>query len=92
MYCSPWTIETTAITAATPMTMPSVVRIERILLARSAESAMRKFSRKTMPARAQAGGAAGTGSGGGLATAAAREARAVGWSSSTWPSRSTTRR
>jgi hypothetical protein len=45
--CRPWTMETTATTAATPMMMPSVVRIERIRLARSAAMAMRKFSRKT---------------------------------------------
>src|SRR5262249_38776594 len=47
VYCSPWTMETTAITAATPMMMPSVVRIERIRLARRAARAMRKFSKKT---------------------------------------------
>src|SRR5688572_5199946 len=44
MNWRPWTIETTAITAATPMMMPSVVRTERILLARMAEKATRKFS------------------------------------------------
>src|SRR3954466_1884779 len=47
VYWRPWTIETTAITAATPMMMPRVVRIERIRLARRAVRAMRKFSRKT---------------------------------------------
>src|SRR5436309_11180558 len=47
VYWSPWTIDTTATTAATPMMIPSVVRIERIRLARSAATAMRKFSRKT---------------------------------------------
>jgi len=45
MCWSPWTIDTTAITAATPMMIPSVVRIERILLARSAPKAMRRFSK-----------------------------------------------
>ena len=48
MNCTPWTIETTAMTAATPMMIPSVVRIERILLARSARKAMRRFSVTTM--------------------------------------------
>src|SRR6478672_10406341 len=47
VYWSPWTIDTTAITAATPMMIPSVVRIERIRLARRAARAMRKFSKKT---------------------------------------------
>src|SRR6185436_8361290 len=46
MYWRPWTIETTAITAPTPMMIPKVVRIERIRLARSAEKAIRKFSTK----------------------------------------------
>src|SRR4030095_12516596 len=45
--CKPWTMETTATTAATPMMIPRVVRMERIRLARSAAMAMRKFSRKT---------------------------------------------
>src|SRR3954469_2763320 len=49
MVCwNPWTMETTATTAATPMMIPRVVSIERIRLARRAAMAMRKFSRKTM--------------------------------------------
>src|SRR3954462_6919479 len=48
VYWSPWTMETTATTAATPMMIPRVVSIERIRLARRAAMAMRKFSRKTM--------------------------------------------
>src|SRR5947199_9825358 len=48
MNCSPWTIDTTATTAATPMMIPRVVRIARILLARRAVKAMRKFSRTTI--------------------------------------------
>ena len=48
MNCRPWTIETTAITAATPMMMPSVVSSERILLARMAVKAIRMFSARSM--------------------------------------------
>ncbi len=51
----PWTIETTAITAATPMMMPRVVSTERILLARMAEKATRKFSVTTIAQRRSAG-------------------------------------
>ena len=45
MAWKPWTIETTAITAATPITMPSVVSTERIALVQIAPRAMRRFSR-----------------------------------------------
>src|SRR5262245_30986238 len=41
----PWTIETTAMTAAVPMTMPRVVSIDLILLAQIAFKAIRTFSR-----------------------------------------------
>src|SRR6185437_13342360 len=42
--CAPLPIATIAITAATPMTMPSIVRSDRSLLARNAASAIRKTS------------------------------------------------
>ena len=44
----PWTIDTTAITAATPITIPSVVSTERIALVQIAPSAMRRFSRNML--------------------------------------------
>src|SRR5687767_3693728 len=47
----PWTMETTATTAATPMMMPSVVRTLLILFAPSAFSATPKFSARTDPVR-----------------------------------------
>src|SRR5690348_134711 len=59
MAWRPWTTDTTAITAATPMMMPSVVSTDLILLARMAEKAMRKFSETIIGSapRARAGGA-----------------------------------
>ncbi|MCG3163444.1 MAG: hypothetical protein JMDDDDMK_04871 [Acidobacteria bacterium] len=42
--CAPWPMLTMAITAATPMTMPSMVRAERILLRASARKAIRKIT------------------------------------------------
>src|SRR2546423_1299049 len=39
--CAPWPSATMAITAATPMMMPSIVSVERILLRASARSAIR---------------------------------------------------
>src|SRR5687768_7460924 len=42
--CAPRPRAIIAITAATPMTMPSIVRNDRILLARSAPSATRRIS------------------------------------------------
>src|SRR5687767_2586924 len=42
--CAPRPSAIIAITAATPMTMPSIVRNDRILLARSAPSATRRIS------------------------------------------------
>src|SRR4051812_39235692 len=64
MNCSPWTIETTAITAATPMMIPRVVRTERMALARRAASAIRKFSRKTTALSGCSRGASGVAIGG----------------------------
>ena len=46
-WLNPCTIETTAITAAVPMTMPSVVSMDLILLAQIAFNAIQKFSRNT---------------------------------------------
>src|SRR5688572_12083210 len=54
MYCRPWTIDTTAITAATPMMMPSAVSTERIRLARRAVKATRMFSSRTISAPSSA--------------------------------------
>src|SRR5882724_10404308 len=42
---NPWTIETTAITAATPIRIPRIVSIERSLFAQSALRAIARFSR-----------------------------------------------
>ena len=50
MNCIPWTSETTVMTAATPMMIPRAVRIERMVLARSAAKAILKFSKKSMTA------------------------------------------
>src|SRR6185436_4861674 len=44
-WLNPWTMETTAITAAVPITMPSVVSMDLILLAQIAFNAIQKFSR-----------------------------------------------
>src|SRR6266478_6363079 len=41
MYCAPWPMLTTAITAPTPMMMPSMVSADRILFRASARSASR---------------------------------------------------
>ncbi len=45
LYCIPWTSETTAMTEATPIMMPSTVRIERSLLPQMARRAIFMFSR-----------------------------------------------
>src|SRR4051812_16176847 len=44
-YCIPWTSETTAMTAATPIITPRTVRIDRILLAPMARRAILTFSK-----------------------------------------------
>src|SRR5262245_55348615 len=49
--CAPEPIETIAITAATPMMMPSIVRMLRSLLTRSARTAMRALASAFMPRR-----------------------------------------
>ena len=46
MNCSPWTIDTTAITAATPMMIPRAVSPARSLFAANAVRATRKLSRR----------------------------------------------
>src|SRR5687768_10232173 len=56
--CAPRPRAIIAITAATPMTMPSIVRNDRILLARSAPSATRRISPiSTLPPSAAWGAA-----------------------------------
>src|SRR5688500_749305 len=56
--CAPRPSAIIAITAATPMTMPSIVRNDRILLARSAPSATRRISPiSTLPPSAARGAA-----------------------------------
>src|ERR1019366_1129963 len=47
-FCAPRPSATTAITAATPMTMPSIVNSDRSLFARSAPSATRRVSAISM--------------------------------------------
>src|ERR1035437_4077385 len=47
-FCAPRPSATTAITAATPMTMPSIVSSDRSLFARSAPSATRRVSAISM--------------------------------------------
>ena len=47
LYCIPCTSETTAMTAATPIITPRTVRIERILFAAMARSAILRFSENT---------------------------------------------
>src|SRR5579864_6021831 len=75
--CRPCTTDTTATTAATPMMMPSVVSSERRPLARSAASAMRRFSRTTTASPRALPGDVG-GAGALPAGGAARIAGAVG--------------
>src|SRR5688572_20887108 len=63
--CAPRPSAIIAMTAATPMTMPSIVRNDRILLARSAPRATRRISPiSTLPSpaawRASASGSAGS--------------------------------
>src|SRR5437660_3696598 len=71
-FWAPVPSATMVITAATPITMPSIVRAERSLLARMAPSATPRISPKSMSARdddwsaATLLGAAGLGLGGGL--------------------------
>jgi putative ABC transport system ATP-binding protein len=52
---SPWMIPWTAITTATPITMPMTVRNERSLLAQIAARAMRMFSQNTRSLRRRPG-------------------------------------
>src|SRR5687768_7927874 len=59
--CAPRPSAIIAITAATPMTIPSIVRNDRILLARSAPSATRRISPiSTLPSSAAWGASAAT--------------------------------
>src|SRR5262249_45364384 len=51
--CAPWPMLTMAITAETPMTMPSMVRAERILLRASARKAIRKITSMFMRSNLQ---------------------------------------
>src|ERR1700676_2550813 len=48
MYCAPCPMLTTAMTAATPITIPSIVRADRILLRASARKARRNVFRNSM--------------------------------------------